>query len=402
MKKNNKKTKIFISMLLLISILTVSISPINVSAAGNLAFSVGCDYGTGDIDTTPDALSSCDYYALAGYTSRYTCNPNYTKMRQSYNGTRLLESDIVMLSGHGTQNTVVFDSVQEGGEYVVITRNSLHTAYLIIQNYNMSNVKLFVLDACETAMGTTNIAKTIYDDGALASLGWTTEVGVDCMYQWKLKFNNCIALGYTISGAINYANSFDYGDNSCKNYRLYGNGNQVLKRTSSRSTASTVQSIDDNKSVKLNSLFSKNNINNKVKIEEIIKKAYPNFNFNNFEIEVSADESVITVIEKVGEFYTNNAYVLFYENGEITDVYDRTVGSTSNTIIECCSNPIQETSKEAALTNAIKNINDKYTVVKQKGKAMLDIETGEKYYMVYTTVQIESGEKSVMSYKYAL
>ena len=113
--KESRVIKKMLSMTVIICLLLACIGKFPASAAGNMAFSVGCDYCSGDIDTTRDALKACDYYALAGYLSRYTCNPNITKLNATYNGTFLLESDIVLLSGHGSEDYMEFNSLQQGG-----------------------------------------------------------------------------------------------------------------------------------------------------------------------------------------------------------------------------------------------------------------------------------------------
>ena len=87
MKKFIKKTKLFKKLsafVLILSLCSTCFTSFPVSAAGNMAFSVGCESGPNDpegcINTTADATTSCDYYALAGYLSRYTANPNMTKI----------------------------------------------------------------------------------------------------------------------------------------------------------------------------------------------------------------------------------------------------------------------------------------------------------------------------------
>ena len=377
------------------------------SAAGNMAFSVGCNYGSGDIDTSRDALKACDYYALAGYLSRYTCNPNVSKMTASYNGTKLLSSDIVFMAGHGSNDGMHFNSLQQYGSYnLAVSDNSNLYNYINPANYvGGGKVKLMVFAGCETAKGTNNITKRTKDYGALATIGWTILVGDESMYQWSNKFNNCIALGYTIQNAINYANSFNYGDNTCKSYKLYGNGSQVLKRTTSTAAINTLAAEDASVSKVSNAEINISNVTSKSKVEKIIRDCFSDFAFNDFEIDVAIsgdDKATLTVVEKIGDFVTQNAYVLFYENGKITKIYDRTVRELSVSSINTYSTTAPTINKQHAFSLAAEKVDDYYTITEQKGKAMLDVETGERYYMVYTTICTEQGAKSVVSYKYSL
>ncbi len=413
--KKIKSIKKIIATTLILSMLLTNFGSINVSAAGNMAFSVGCDYGLNqqggqDIDTTPDALKACDYYAIAGYLSRYTCNPSKTKMRASYNGTKLMESDIVFLSGHGNYELMEFDSQDQGGEYYFyLTYNNYYASHVRFDEFDMSKIKLIVLSGCETAKeydDLYNLAEKAEVDGARAALGWTTKIDVESSYHWSNRFNNCIALGYTIRGAKNYADSFNYDDNRVKNGYIYGDDSQILKRTSTSSLAATTMMAQDNTIVKTsNTSISINNLSNKATIKQIVKASYPSFFFDDFEIDVSACEenrATVTVVENIGGFRTQNAYVLFYENGKITEIYDRTVKELTVSNISTYSAQAKSINKQTAFAKAAENISNKYAIVSQEGKAMLDVETGEKYYMVYTTISTESGAQSVLSYKYEL
>lgn len=374
------------------------------SAAGNMAFSVGCNYGSGDIDTSRDALKACDYYALAGYLSRYTCNPTLSKLEATYNGTFLMESDIVFLAGHGNQSCMNFNSLKQGGEYDVTVSMSAN-GDIYLPGWDTDKVKLYVFAGCNTAYSTYNLSQQVYVSGAKATIGWTVEANNDSLYQWSLKFNNCIALGYTIQNAINYANSFNYGNNTCKSYRLYGNGNQVLKRTTSTAATANLTAEDAAASKISNTAISKSNLTSKTSIEQIIRGSFPNFSFNDYEIDVAIngdDKATLTVVEKIGDFVTQNAYVLFYENGKITKIYDRTVRELSVSSINTYSTTAPTINKQHAFSLAAEKVDDYYAITEQKGKAMLDVETGERYYMVYTTICTEQGAKSVISYKYSL
>ena len=414
MKKINVRfLKKSLSVLVAVSTLTTMLPSFSASAAGNLAYSVGCNYSYGqhdDIDTSRDALKSCDYYALAGYTSRYSCNPSTTKLQQSFHGTKLMESDIIMLSGHGNAGGIYFNSEGQGGIFEFwVTNNQSANGCIIVQNYNMNNVKLFIFDGCETAAGNTNVARTVVNRGAKAGLGWTVSVGVDCMYEWKNKFNNCIALGYTIQAAINYANSFNYGDNTCKNYRLYGNGDLVLKHASSSSASELMTQMNYTATVKRPATKLRYDlIEDKTAIENVLKNTFSNYAFADLQLDVARQDggrATVTAIEKVGEYCTDNAYVLFYEDGKITEIFDRT--SSDNALsVQKAEQPfsvVSETDRQAAFASAAQKIDQtRFTISDQRARAFYERETGRRYYMVYTTVESSHGTHSVFSSRFDL
>ena len=384
--------------LLLIHIL----SPINASAAGNLAFSVGCNYPGGE-STERDATSSSMYYGLCGYSSRYTSEPTLGVLRGSHNGTQFMESDIIMLSGHGNSGGIFFESVDTGAEFWVTTNTAANTSDNIVlqHSYNMNNVKLIIFDGCDTALETQNCAKLVVDNGCRAAIGWTVEVGFDCMYEWKNKFNNYLATGNTISNAIRLANSFNYGDNSCKSYRLYGNGNQVLKLSRSVSDDSLKTS---DYSLKIGKIIEKNNLLNKIEIEKLLKSTFSDYNFQDFRIDASMQDDgsgVITIVEKIGDFYTDNAYVLFYDGNKVTEIFDR-VENTININEYSKDYFVAPSVNERSLLSEISTkIASKYKILEQNYELRFDVKTGEKYYYVSTVIEYK-GAKSVKNYKHLL
>lgn len=417
MKKSNKIFyKSALSFVLIFSLFASTLTAFPTSAAGNMAFSVGCDYnydeGNPDIDTSSDAISSCDYYALAGYISRYTGNPSVSKITASYNGTKLMESDIVMLSGHGEYDHLYFRSKGQLGEYWFNITNGVVNYYNAIPllTFDMSKIKLIMFNSCSGAKtaGTTGsdpcLAIQAFYYGAGASLGWTVDIGEECASLWLGRFNNCIALGYTIQAAINYANSFTYpGNCTCMyNYTLYGNGSQVLKRNTRTNTQIALEPTI----VKTpNITLSANKLYDKTTIKNIIQKEYPDFWFKDFTINVTDNDngnSIITVVEKIGEFSTQNAYILFYENGKITNVFDRTVKKPSsseyNTLLLSSAN----SNKQEALTLASQKISNDLSVKNQTATLMYDVETGEKYYHIYTYATNGQSTFKGVSYKHPI
>ena len=90
------------------------------SAAGGMAFSVGTDYGLLEVDTSGDATTACDLYAIAGYSSYYSTQPTVSVMRGSFsNGIKRIQSDILFFSGHGSYTHMAFNYNGNGGNYLL-------------------------------------------------------------------------------------------------------------------------------------------------------------------------------------------------------------------------------------------------------------------------------------------
>lgn len=366
-----------------------------------MAFSVGCNYTDGN-STARDAIKSSDYYALCGFSSRYTTEPTLATLRGSHGGTKFMESDIIMLSGHGNSGGINFDSKATGANFWVTTNTAARGCIIIQNEYNMGKVKLIIFDGCETAKESPNCAQIVVSKGCKAAIGWTTTVGFNCMYEWKNKFNNYLATGNSISNALRIANSFNYGDNSCKNWKLYGNGSQVLKHSKS---ATRINSLNtDINSVVLNQAISPEKLTNKTTIAQLIKNAYPAFSFNDFKIDLSMqsnDSGTITVVEKIGDYYSDNAYVLFYESGKITEVFDRVENFINQDSYSDDYFNLPQIDMKQVYATARRNIDAEYTIETQKAEAKIDSSTGERYLLINTTISI-NGAKSVLSYKYII
>ncbi len=403
--RHNKKFSKIIAVFLSITLLGAALcSTFSASAAGNLAYSCGCKYGSsmGNNDMTSIVRKSCDYYALCGYTSRYNMNPDVSDPVKTYNGTRLIEADVVMFTGHGNYQGITFNSKDQGGKYkfTVTYLNLAVDNKIILTNYDMSKVKLMIFRGCSTATnGDDNVCNAVVKDGCTTSIGWTAATYTPDSEKWMDKFNNYLATGNTVKRAAEIANSFSYGNNSIKNWKIYGNQNLIIKKSKAKSAT-----VEDIGSVMVNQIFAPELLNDKVAIRELLQSVYPTFNFEDFKIDLAIQEdgsSVITIVEKVGDYYTDNAYVLFYDGDKITEVFDRVEHKIdrSSHSAEYYSLPLLNMEKVYA--TARENIGEEYTIEHQEAEAKIDSATGERYLLVGTTISLD-GAKSVLSYKYVI
>lgn len=396
----SKRNKILSAILSISLLSTIMCSPLNVSAAGNLAYSIGCNYGAGNIDTTPIVRKACDYYALCGYTSRYNMNPDVTDPVKTYNGTKKIEADIVMMTGHGNPGGMYFNSLNQGGKYDFwITDNTSATGCVILQNYNMNNVNLMVFNGCNTAQGDYNVCRTVVDRGCTVSIGWPETIYTDCSEKWLDKFNNYLATGNTVRRAAEIANSFSYSNDSIKRWKIYGNGNITVKKSKAK-----VANTEELNSTIVNQVIALENLNNKSSIAAILNSIYPTFNFEDFKIDLAMQEDgsgTITVVEKIGDYYSDNAYVLFYDGSKITEAFERVENSIDRTVYSDDYFNLPQIDMEQVYAAARENIGAEYTIEGQEAEAKIDSATGERYLLVGTTISID-GAKSVMPYKYVI
>ena len=143
---------------------------------------------------------------------------------------------------------------------------------------------------------------------------------------------------------------------------------------------------------------------NKTTIAQLIKNAYPAFSFNDFKIDLSMqsnDSGTITVVEKIGDYYSDNAYVLFYDSGKITEVFDRVENFINQDSYSDDHFNLPQIDMKQVYATARRNIDAEYTIETQKAEAKIDSSTGERYLLINTTILI-NGAKSVLSYKYII
>lgn len=72
-----------------------------------------------------------------------------------------MESDIIMLSGHGNSGGINFDSKDTGANFWVTTNTAARGCIIIQNEYNMGKVKLIIFDGCETAKESSNCAQIV-------------------------------------------------------------------------------------------------------------------------------------------------------------------------------------------------------------------------------------------------
>ncbi len=372
---------------------------INAYATEEYAYSIGTDYGLFDVDTSADAETASTAFALAGYKSYYNTAPTVEYMQgNNPAGTRRIGSAVVLYSGHGNNQCVSFNYKGKGGEYLTgviygtdwVSANTGYE-YVGIKDTDMSNNKLSVFAACNTANGTDTITKRAYEEGSDAAIGWTVKVDASSHSQWLARFTNELANGKSVSEAAQYANGYTYSDTNVKSYKIYGDTTLVIKR-SLADVDSLERAIELNESIEVN-------ISEK-EIEDLNSYMIDNvgLNFNNVCTEItnlSNGNGVVDYKIMISGCETTSGYVAIINNNVVTAIYKNNVDIPIPMSIN-----LEEIDIDRAFQEAKENIDAYDIILEQEGKRMYDAISGEMYYLVFTTYIEGDNCMGVDSYKY--
>lgn len=379
LKTKNITSRILAMVLSFLMIGIIFLTPTTAFAASGLAYSMGGEFHNG-----ADVRKACDFFALCGYKSYYTCNPTYSYISDA----NRLNSSILYFSAHGDQDAIylpnnlsITDGYSGAGQKVDI------------RSYSLSNTQLVIYDACLTASNSDgtgiNLCSTTLARGAKAVLGWTNVIGIDDAYKWQQRFQNYLALGNTINASIAQADKYnDYGNNSAiKSHRLYGNGSLVIKKAKSAvPLMEPAPTTFDINSISL----SYNNLDLQA-LENAIKTINPNFNIKDYSVEKTSTsfenkDFVIDLYLKVNGVNSNSGYTILVTDNVATDVVDNTVQSMckhQTVEIPEITDEIIANAYQAAAQQVIDR-NDGSTIQSQTGSLFYDCNTGEYYYKVLT------------------
>ncbi|MBO4838306.1 MAG: hypothetical protein J5493_02925 [Lachnospiraceae bacterium] len=301
----------------LVLIIIMFIAP-TAHAWGYHAFSVGTDYGSGNIDTSSDATTASTYYSRI-MPSSYSIIPTVSIMTGSFSdGLPRIKSDILFLSGHGNFNNVVFNYHQQGGTYktgVYYTNSCTADGYTLIGlNGNMLNTQLIVFAACKTASGTDNLASNAHNYGAIASVGWTASVVSTTHSTWLNRFNDYVTSSHSVQAAVNYANSFTYLPLSgVKTAKIYGTNGWIPHISDEGLSSPIIPETDENY--------------RNFDIMKISDDLMVRLGLDPFSTDIRVYESypgyyTIDFVRMVGVVETDSIYTVFIENYDLSEIID--------------------------------------------------------------------------------
>lgn len=258
------------------------------------------DYGNGDINTTQDAtiprnkLNS--YYATSSNINKLTSHPFESDSTQL---PRMM-SEIFFTSGHGPVWVDEAGNIVGYGGAAKFMDDNIRISDIPLGI--MQNTKLAVWSNCYSANSNNHWGKSLVkhavDSGAASAIGFVDTVLVTSATQFTDIFFTDLANGSTINQAAQAAsNSFTWGWDKAKDYKVEGNGNYVIFNYKVKpKQASTID-------VKLLNDFMQNQ--RKYKYETI-------------DLEGNAKR----FYKIIGDVITNDFYDVFYnESGEIISIY---------------------------------------------------------------------------------
>lgn len=307
-----------ISTALSLVLVTVMLLAPTAHAWGYHAFSVGTNYGSGEIDTSSDATSASTYYSRI-MPSSYSIIPTVSVMFGNFSdGLPKIKSDILLLSGHGNYNIVAFNYNQLGGTYktgVNYTNSCIADGYTLIGlNGNMLNTQLIVFAACKTANGTSNLASKACEYGAISSVGWTAEVNSVSHSTWLNRFNDYVTSYHSVQESVNYANGFIYFPLSgVKTAKIYGSNGWIPHR------------LDDDLS---NPDFTEANENNRdFDVSKLADDLMTKLELDPSSTDVRVYQSypgyyTIDFVKMIGIVETDSIYTAFVENYNLSNIID--------------------------------------------------------------------------------
>lgn len=283
-----------------------------------------------------------------------------------------------------------------------------------INQFDWDDKLLITLASCNIAMVEDpdySLACNIAESGANMVVGWYTELNQESGPDWLDNYHRWLADGYTVQEAIEYANSRFYVYTNVRNNILYHNGSiknlagEEWIQLSSRNNISMDSNI-----VPLNQEIMKNDI------ESVLTQYDSTFNLQNFEKQeetcsyvknVDTNEytkvsKYIDYVEKIGDFYTNSAYIVeLDELNKVRKIYDNTVDASTIMMLRNDTTTVSDNTKEYYIQKARANIEDTDLIIDEEVKLQWDLNENKKYIYIELIMK-EMDINSTYSYKYEL
>lgn len=373
-----------------------------VSAATYETVSIGTNYkgkwiwDTG-IDSSGAATNSYNKFnTMTSYTSFLYTKPNATLLKgTNITGTKVLETPIIHLAGHGNSNGMYF-KYYNSADYETGVLNGYNSTsdgvvYAGIKSYDMSKVRLLIFQGCNTATNSTNIAKSANQLGAKTTLGWYDTISTQSNEEWINYFTSkLIQPNTTVSAALSYANSKSYSDSNVKKVNLYGNGNLTLVSTgglptpySINLTNNYISDYNDNEYV-VNLHASTDEVLN-VASEYIKTKIDNEFDLDDFVVN-KISESLYDLSYLIdGYIRTNMGYTIELEGNKISKIYNNMENVDSMKIETFKSNA--PTSYANKVKKTVDEYNETYVIDKTEEFDYYDVNTNTVNHIIRITVR---------------
>lgn len=338
-----------------------------------------------------DVIATAERWKNAGYSTTYNINPTVNSLNFD-----ALNSEVVYFSAHGTQHGIyLLNNVLLTDGFTHDT--SQHDA-VYISDHSITNAKLYIYDACETASNVLptnmNLCTATIDAGADCVIGWTPDIHDVDSLAWQARFQSKLIEGFSVKAAADYANTFSYYSNeSIKSWRIFGNEDLVVNQDKTVST-----NVDE--SLKNTSIqYQTHNIN---ALKSVLSTQYADFSLNSANVTITYTNSeqtnyVIDYYYLHNGYTTESGYSLIVNNGVITHIRDNTIQNRSNTATASArySTPsITPETIEAAYAQGREKVYQMgcdYSVIEQSADKYYDIIADKYYYRVFNVYQAPNG-----------
>lgn len=188
------------------------------------------NYGSGNIDTTPDSVTPSEKLLSMGYAVGVHENKPKSHVDQTIATTfKRFNSEVIFFAGHGGSGGGSLVFMNSSGGYDWFYDNSAEFS-------SMSNTKVAVWAACYSGLdpdgtGTRkSIAQKSIDQGAQSAIGWDQAIGNTAARKWTNKFFTELANAKTVSQAASSAGSVFLWpwDGSYSGWQVFGDGTTMV------------------------------------------------------------------------------------------------------------------------------------------------------------------------------
>ena len=391
--KHLKRTRAWLSMLFALIILTTCISfPMSASANVGSAYTMGGQkYSDTDIQKFAYWWDACGWHSYWNHENTY-----------DYVNSERLNSDIICLVGHANPSTIVLTNSNDADLEIDVTNgyNNATSNQVGLRSRSLNNVRMAYICGCSTAgyAAGGNLCQVAVAQGANCAIGWSELIYNTDVMKFRDRFGYLLKGGSTIAASAAYAASFnDYHGTGIKAYVIYGNANEVLKKSA------VTRSLDlSEANAALPALTFHYEDTDYQPIFDVLQELYPQIDFSSYEVSIVSNAPnnqnfIIDVTETVNGYQTNSGYSLVFLNEKLEFIRDNTIAGQR----PASSHRLpSENDIAAAKQLAVQKVaaqNDGGTVYDHHGKAFYDIESGKYYYRLFTVVDYNGAKDEILT-----
>ena len=405
-----KKIKIIFSFFLVCTMILISTNAAYAWFSYNkTSYVVGCEYD--DIDTTQDADNAHEAYTSMGLSySKKVTSPTLNNIKGSHaNGKAYLNSGIVLLSGHGNNRQMIFET-SSNSDIFINMNTTVSGVDVGIGHYIDSSNALIIFAGCETAKGSSNISSYAVNQGAITSLGWTESAATGSFTNWTKRFNKKIKdKTTTVAQAKSSADGHIYIDSRIKNGKIYGKKdvnpwyymNAGVSVTTSTLPLNTTSIYDDNEHL-ITTRSSSTQEALETAEKYIIKNLDTSFNKSDYVLEINgADTKYYDYILYINGVRTNYGYTIAIEKNGETRVYDNMKNISKTSIVEQVSTKFEQCKKTNVSFSKQKAISDypNCKITPYMSTFFYDENDGNLYNVDIYDVKFEDGTLTSVEYR---